>query len=261
MDEEKKEKEQPKNPFKICPEHERDLSMYCKNEKCRMKICQLCLLESHNGHNIKDILKDRHEKLERKIENLTKYNSNYKAKLISAKQIIIDTGGSSLQNLENRKKAQMKLLDDMIEKTKDYLTKSEKDIDEHIATVEEQLLRLDNVKTKLKTTNNLSVSDFEDVENAENSAKENPRLFKYLKYNDEYCNMQCGHLSEEEVRLPKFHTVSSFITQGKSYISVPTTNQILRSVDLGWFKNVHSPNLGNASYTAMKILTPPGSDK
>ena len=41
--------------YDICPEHVRDLSLYCRDPQCRSVICQLCLLKEHRMHDVVDI--------------------------------------------------------------------------------------------------------------------------------------------------------------------------------------------------------------
>ena len=41
--------------FQLCKEHKRERSLFCKGNQCGKVICQLCHLESHNGHNVVDV--------------------------------------------------------------------------------------------------------------------------------------------------------------------------------------------------------------
>ena len=56
--------------FKQCPQHARDLSLYCKNTSCAKDICQLCILESHKSHDVIDILQES----ARKVKKETRVN-------------------------------------------------------------------------------------------------------------------------------------------------------------------------------------------
>ena len=56
--------DQKEDEFKQCPEHTRELSLYCKSKGCEKDICQSCMLESHKSHEVVDIKRERTQRLE-----------------------------------------------------------------------------------------------------------------------------------------------------------------------------------------------------
>ena len=62
----------------------RDHSLRCTT--CRKDICQLCLIGSHQTHQVVDIMKDNTDKLRERIDMLNKQSSLYKEKLLAAKE-------------------------------------------------------------------------------------------------------------------------------------------------------------------------------
>ena len=44
------------NEYEICPKHHRDKNLFCKNSKCQVEICSICMKEGHSQHNTVDSL-------------------------------------------------------------------------------------------------------------------------------------------------------------------------------------------------------------
>ena len=42
--------------FDNCKEHDREMSMFCKDAACEKPICSLCFIQNHNQHHISDIV-------------------------------------------------------------------------------------------------------------------------------------------------------------------------------------------------------------
>ena len=53
--------------FQLCKEHKRELSLFCKGNQCGKVICQLCHLESHNGHNVVDVVKEHQKNIDKRL--------------------------------------------------------------------------------------------------------------------------------------------------------------------------------------------------
>ena len=87
-------KESPPRLFEMCKEHDRELSLYCKDSTCESKLCQLCLLESHKNHNVVDLVKE--EKI--KSDDLVRFLSECKSTLLSAKDEVKNRCNDSIMN-------------------------------------------------------------------------------------------------------------------------------------------------------------------
>ena len=53
--------------FQLCKEHRRELSLFCKGNQCGKVICQLCHLESHDGHNVVDVVKEHQKNIDKRL--------------------------------------------------------------------------------------------------------------------------------------------------------------------------------------------------
>ena len=63
--------------FELCKEHRRELSLFCKGNFCGMVICQLCMLESHNGHPVTDVVKEYQEALQKRLDCISKKKQDH----------------------------------------------------------------------------------------------------------------------------------------------------------------------------------------
>ena len=211
-------REEPRN-FQMCPEpdHMRDLSLRCTT--CRKDICQLCLIGSHQTHQIVDIMKENTDKLRERIDVLTKQSSLFKENLLATKEEVQRTRIKSLKDIKQKRAEIDKLFDDMMEKIEETIL-VEEDVDFSIAAVDEQLLKLKSVVQKIRSSGRVNAKEVEMVENAEKNMREKATSYKYFRYEisqDEEAPTKtvCGQLVEEEAHLPKLLVTSSFTTQGK----------------------------------------------
>ena len=81
--------------FNMCPDHERQLSLYCKGEKCLRDICQLCLLNSHKDHDVVDIIQEGKDR----VECLKRFAEKCKVGLLDAKEIVNKSCKESVMKL------------------------------------------------------------------------------------------------------------------------------------------------------------------
>ena len=205
-------REGPQN-FQICPEpdHMRDLSLRCTT--CRKDICQLCLIGSHQTHQVVDIMKENTDKLRERIDILNKQSSLYKEKLLAAKEEVRSTRIRSLEHIKQKRTEIDKLFEDMMEKIEETIL-VEEDVDFSIAAVDEQLLKLKSVIQKIHSSGRVNDKEVEIVENAEKHMREKATSYKYFRYEiaqdeEAHARRVCGQLLEELL------VSSSFTTQGK----------------------------------------------
>ena len=227
-------REGPQN-FQICsePDHMRDLSLRCTT--CRKDICQLCLIGSHQTHQVVDIMKENTDKLRERIDILNKQSSLYKEKLLAAKEEVQNTRIRSLEHIKQKRTEIDKLFEDMMEKLEETIL-VEEDVDFSIAAVDEQLLKLKSVVQKIHSSGRVNDKEVEIVENAEKNMREKATSYKYFRYEipqDEEAQARrvCGQLLEEEAHLPKLLVTSSFTTQVKIPTRVLVSLNSTRFVD------------------------------
>ena len=53
---ERKLENKEESEYEICPKHDREKNLFCKNSKCQKEICSICMTEEHSQHNTVDSL-------------------------------------------------------------------------------------------------------------------------------------------------------------------------------------------------------------
>ena len=56
--------------FQICRLHGREISLYCRELLCKKAICQLCMIQNHNGHNVVDIIQNQKDWIQENLQSL-----------------------------------------------------------------------------------------------------------------------------------------------------------------------------------------------
>ena len=123
--------------FKVCPvtEHDQFLSLYCKESKCQLAICPLCLIERHKEHDVCDLTKaekQNKENLTSALEVTSKSHKSLKVKLTNARQSITESTRNAIESLEARRGAVMKMFDKL----------SQEMADQRVETIQVRVLSL-----------------------------------------------------------------------------------------------------------------------
>ena len=74
--------------FQICRLHGREMSLYCRGVLCKKAICQLCMIQNHNGHNVVDIIQNQKDLIQESIQSLRNNLAVSKNQLTAGKQEI-----------------------------------------------------------------------------------------------------------------------------------------------------------------------------
>ena len=91
--------------FDSCSEHDRELSLSCKTEGCSKDICQLCLLQSHSGHKVIDIVEEETKRAKSRLQPVQEYVMKCKDTLLMAKQVIRTKCTATLKKLTKRERS------------------------------------------------------------------------------------------------------------------------------------------------------------
>ena len=95
-----------KQKFEKCQEHDAELSLFCKNTKCRKAICQLCMIKHHKVHDVVDMreeLKKKHKTIISMIDTISSDIQVFKSGLISAQAKITSKHESCVALLKKTK--------------------------------------------------------------------------------------------------------------------------------------------------------------
>ena len=88
---EKKLITQEENEYEICPKHHRDKNLFCKNSKCQIEICSICMTEGHSQHNTVDSLTLKSQMVQELIHDVKELSKNigeYEEKISATKHQI-----------------------------------------------------------------------------------------------------------------------------------------------------------------------------
>ena len=99
--------------FSKCKRHDRLLSLYCKEPACRMKICQIGMIEDHKGHEVVDVIMERNAKV-KEMQVLTKKIEDFERELTASFRTLMSCVDESLENLKRRKRELLNHFDNMI---------------------------------------------------------------------------------------------------------------------------------------------------
>ena len=186
--------------FKQCPEHTRELSLYCKSEGCGKDICQLCMLENHKSHEVVDIKRE----MTQRLDALTKELAKSKEEMRMIKENLASNFDQSLQQLEERKV----LFETMIKESTHCFQNVNKEIDEKMKEIEDQILKVNKMKE-----NGTSLGG---VEVAERLLRGKKLIYQYSKYNGVPIS-ECGKLVNEYFSTISHQVTSTFKVPGISF--------------------------------------------
>ena len=193
--------------FQMCKTHERDMSMFCKEKRCRTPICSLCLLQSHKSHSIEDIAEvqaQESDKLSAKIQILHGDLQSYKKKMEVLKKDMEEKHSECKARIDEAKQDMEKQYEALYAEVEDHRNKQLREMDEKIASVSERLIILDSVKENTdKDTHYTEItSRRQKVEDVTGSLLGN-MTYKYLQFDKKKIEKEemknvCGSLDEKE---------------------------------------------------------------
>ena len=143
--------------FTRCPQHAKELSLFCADDQCKTAICQVCWIKEHTAHssNVVDIAEDHRDKKEAllaKVNSISQDVERTKTNLLKMKEQVADNNAKCIAALEARKIEICTELDDMIQKVSEV-----KDtVDENVKTMDKFLEDLEKIgKCETSTYENI----------------------------------------------------------------------------------------------------------
>ena len=175
--------------LETCEKHGKDLSLYCKEDKCQLTICQKCLIRSHVGHDVVDLEEEReelHRKVSEKASFLRTTLEAAKGRILSARIEFDEDLETSLEGLKAQKN-KINLLSDKMERE---ISGDKMDINiliqDKLSQIDEHLVLLGslennmNVNTCAETARRLETMN--DIETRINKFLSERILYKYRKF-------------------------------------------------------------------------------
>ena len=173
----------------ICEKHGKELSLYCKEVKCQLTICQKCLIKNHVGHDVVDLEEEREElykKVSEKASFLRKDLETAKGNFLSASVQFEKDVDTSLKRLEAQKEEFNLIFDKLEREIKDDIRNVNASIRNNLSTIDEHLILLSsleenmNVVTCKETARNLE--NVNDIETKVNRYISKRRRYEYRKF-------------------------------------------------------------------------------
>ena len=184
-----------KQEFQKCQEHDAELSLFCKNTKCRKAICQLCMIKHHKMHDVVDIREEL--KLKRKtmismIDTISSDVQTFKSGLISAQGKIITKQESCVALLRKTRDQHIKQMfqtyDHMIQQALSNTSEVTAKLQQDTAVVDENLALMCRLKTNVNETTATHQEMDKNLELLENvptnmqTSLSNTRSYQYHEY-------------------------------------------------------------------------------
>ena len=137
--------------FETCPKHGRKLNIYCRSKECEQDICQVCLIEQHNGHELVDYLQE-----DKKADSLHMYLKHCEHSLTVAKEEVETKCKQSIAVLKKNKLEHKKIMDTRIKEINKNMKKEKEKLEEQLTKVREQLVEYERFReeTRSESENN-----------------------------------------------------------------------------------------------------------
>ena len=91
-----------KEQFETCPQHGKDMMLFCVDDKCKEAICTLCL-KDHGGHNVVDV-KEKKTMVSMEIKSLRDQLQSFRDEITRAKNDVEKKSNGIKTKVKNRKK-------------------------------------------------------------------------------------------------------------------------------------------------------------
>ena len=143
--------------FPRCPQHAKELSLFCPDDRCKTTICQVCWIKEHTAHsnNIVDIAEDHKDKKEALLDKVSSISKDVERTitiLLKMKRQVAENNAKCIAALQARKAEICTELDDMIQK----VSQVKYTVDENVKTMDKFLEDLEQIgKCETSTYENI----------------------------------------------------------------------------------------------------------
>ena len=167
--------------FDRCQEHDREMSMFCKDAACEKPICSLCLIQDHNQHLTCDIVKEQ-EVLAGKIcegaESSSQRLQLYKENVESLQKEIRDKFDDLENKIEAQKKQMNDLYDNLIKAANEQMEKQTNELGKKANNAEEEVDHFKEIRKRVRKDWN-----YQDLrKNLEHMVDIDEKLSEYITY-------------------------------------------------------------------------------
>ena len=132
--------------FEMCPKHGRKLNIYCRSKDCEQDICQVCLIEQHNGHELVDYIQE-----DKKADSLQAYLKHCEHSLTVAKEEVETKCKQSIAVLKKNKLEHKKIMDTRIKEISKNMKKERGKLEKQLTKVREQFVEYEKFREETKS--------------------------------------------------------------------------------------------------------------
>ena len=130
-----------------CPDHGKDLDLYCRQQGCQKGICSSCLLKSHVGHDIVEMDVKKKEAFLKKLDSVSQTLQKKKMIMLDAKDELTKKTNDNLDKLKKKREEITKRINQLMKKVSDDNNHSHAKMNNVITAIDGDLVHLDSVKT------------------------------------------------------------------------------------------------------------------
>ena len=140
--------------FESCEIHNRVMTLFCKETKCKTPICSICLLNDHKNHDMTDYQQWYVENRGILLANLKSLESNLQSKredFMTKKEILCTETEACLGKIREHKEEYLKTIENLIEEATKQMKRMQENIDEGITVVDTRKILVKNIEDSIST--------------------------------------------------------------------------------------------------------------
>ena len=192
----------------LCPNHEKELTLFCKETQCQTLICSVCMTRKHKKHDVVDV--DEHQK-ENLLDNLDSsiQTLSFKKDQITTVQVKNEL---CLKKLKEEKMSILKLVRDKYDSMIQEAENQKENSKSMMTSLEENLVLLNNIKQYIRSKT-LSLREVKNCQETVDTVTERnehaPLELCYMEYTENKDKERlmlelCGEMSlrNHNIKLP-----------------------------------------------------------
>ena len=212
-----KTKGEPTN-IKVCEEHGKEVTLFCRETGCKKPICPICLTKQHRKHDIVDIGEGQKEMLMTSVNEVISNLQIKKLKLSVAQSDLEKNNDNCITQIKNTRYRMKSKIDEVCEKLiKEALKQNKKvneDITQEIEGIDDNLVLLSSI---VQNTDNETVTP-EDMRNhIEVVTDDSQKNFSGIK------TYRYPIYGEDEIGGPQLEKMCGTIVQGMMEVNLHST--------------------------------------
>ena len=171
-----------------CEEHKRGISLFCNEPKCQVPVCSLRVVRKHKGHDFRDFHEVKNETNKTVMKNLESAKEDLRSKkehLLATKELLDKKTLDCVKKIEEKKEKQMKIFNDLIKDATKRMREMKVKIDENLANIDADLLKLRLVEDGADTIEyDTMIENLARIEEITDNRTTEKRVYTYPEYSE-----------------------------------------------------------------------------